>query len=468
MKTDANGNRVSYHGDATADQPMTAHFVWNPGYLGEEPPKNAIVYQLATARYIDSGNQGGHGQCSTTLPHEVDAPTYAGGSPYGPPPKIIGHVKTGRKYFVRADPGYTFDESLTPTAHVEGDGIVGPPDVQGTGMASVSYFAQATPVFIATSSLHNNTSILIGQKFNAYLETGTYEQNNWEWVAPDEDSVFQRYSGGDLLKGCGYISGRGVKWYWNKDGSYHIACSADVITITGEILHVTADKDVTVQAPYYYYGSIAGNSVYVKGNKVVGGNDPAPDDNPDIVRAGRDVNTDPGMHFEASVGTPDLYRDEGTGSFQFVQLVNLTKQGYPTHWQAPTTLSTYGTFQLDNIEPYAGPFPAGAIEGDPPTPNLPNPQFLEKAEDSPDFGIDTYVKFHIDFEANMYLMYLPPGEYSQWVPLHKHVWNWNADASRANLGQGWSPATLGPVTNGSNVRCYVHPQWTSVWNNRGN
>ena len=468
IKDGPNNTRVAYHGDASADKTITAHFTWNPSYPGELPPKNVIVYQKSSATYKQGTPpeySNGDGDCSSGLPHETTGVYYLYYTN-----KVIGKVKTGYKYYVRADPGYAFDETCTPTAHLSDDGVVGPPEHGGAGMVSVGYLASADVVSIDTNSLHAHQFILIGQKFAASLNTGQYPQvdNSQQWVAPSYLVVFQSYHSGQLVRGSGEFQGQTIQFYWNVDGTYHIACTADVTTPSGETLRVTAERNIVVQVPYYYYSSIAGKSTYVKNMKAVGGDDPAPDDNPELVRAGHDVNNNPGMKFFMSVGTPDLYRDEGTGSFELLQLVKLTKQGWYSFSPLPTSLSTGGEFQLDNGEPYNGVFPAEAVEEDPPQPNLPNPAFRQEGEDSPEWGdISAWVKVHVDFEANMYLMYLPPGIDSMWVPLNKHVWNWNVDASRYP-GQGWSPSTLGPVLNGTSTRCHEHPLWNQTWGNVGN
>ena len=441
-KTAPNGGYVAFSGDANADTVITAHFVWNPAYAGELPPKNAIVYQKASATFSQA-NTSGQGNCTSGLPHEVSAPLRR--SYMGP---IIGYTKTGYKYVVKVDPGQAFDVPCTTAAHLSGDGSVGPPIISGGGSVTVKYLASADAVSINTNSLHNNTSILIGQKFAAYLNTGQYPQvdNSHQWATPSYLEVFQSYHSGQLVRGSGEFQGQNIQFYWNVDGTYRIACTADVTTPSGETLRVMAERNIVVQVPYYYYASRTDESVYLKSDKVVSGNAPAPDDDPDTVRAGRNTNTTPGIFFQASVGTPDLYRDQGTGSFQFVQLVNVLKQGWYIYPAGYVIYTTAGEFRLDNQEIYQGPFNANAVEESPPDPNLPNPSYLRDTADSPEWGdISAWDRFNVEFEAEMYLMYLPPGTESMWVPLHKNKWKWNVNGARdLATTSGWSPANLPP------------------------
>lgn len=64
----------------------------------------------------------------------------------------------------------------------------------------------------------------------------------------------------------------------------------------------------------------------------------------------------------------------------------------------------------------------------------------------------------------MYLMYLPLGTGSQWVPLQVLEWGWNGDASRPEGGwANWVPGTAAGSLTGGNATgtaTAIHPTWS--------
>lgn len=366
-------------------------------------------------------------------------------------------------YRVIANPGTSFSRTANPSATATGtvDSSGGYVNVR----AGVTYKATTHVVEISLSGgigQSHEKRYLIGQKLTGTLSTGPFPQveGSHSWTGPPWYKVFQNYANGSVFLGYNSLSQPVIYFNWIWNGGYVLTCEADVST-PGGVLHVRAERDVAVDLPYYYYANVTGESVYRKAGVVVG-----PGDDPDDVKAGHDSDINPGMVFKASVGTPASHSViDGPGSFQFVQLVNLDKRGWYPFSPLAVTVSTGSEWKLDNVEPYAGPFPAYAVEGNPPDSDDPNPNFIETIHDSPEFGdISVWVKVSISFEARMYLMYLPPGIDSQWIPLHRHSWRWDVDISRIPGGT-WSPTTPGSVTTMESTRWLEHPTWLNTHTN---
>ncbi|GAB4463310.1 MAG: hypothetical protein OHK0029_31750 [Armatimonadaceae bacterium] len=304
--------------------------------------------------------------------------------------------------------------------------------------------------------------MLIGQRFTGQLYTGNYQQvaGSHLWSGPGQNDCFQSYANGQVALGMGNITQYTVSFNWLVDNTYQVICTANVLNPLGGTLSVTGRKTIVVEVPYYYYGNVTGTTAYLK-NGILNG----PANNPTDIQAGQDANTAPGMTFKAAVGTPDRYRNTlGTGSFKFVQLVHFVKHGWWWSSPIPVGFTTDGEFKLDNGDPYAGPFPADAVESVPPS-SGPNLQFVYQTEDSPTFGnMKDWWRVFIDFDARMYLMYLPPGSGSQWVPLHRHDWFWDVDISRPIVNGTW-PSNGGSISTGFNARWYSHPTWDNTHTN---
>ena len=66
----------------------------------------------------------------------------------------------------------------------------------------------------------------------------------------------------------------------------------------------------------------------------------------------------------------------------------------------------------------------------------------------------------INDDFQMYMMYLPPGSDSQWVPLDRLIWHWNVNISE--VGSQWIPMPPGTVVADLDAKKWmVHPEWTN-------
>ena len=183
---------------------------------------------------------------------------------------------------------------------------------------------------------------------------------NWQ-MAPDQSWGTANYlSGSDWEQASPH-------WYYKKDGSVTVSCTATA-SVNGSVIGaVAAQCFMNVWAPYYFFGTNTGPSVFIPG-----GNTPATS-----VRAGPNVNTDPGMKFTAGVGTPYLFANTGYGHWLFVQLCNINDAQYGAFSPLPSTVSS-GGWALDNEWPYDVTYTADSTS---------DVQHFEDASDSPELPL---------------------------------------------------------------------------------
>lgn len=165
----------------------------------------------------------------------------------------------------------------------------------------------------------------------------------------------------------------------------------------------------------------------------------------------------PGMHFFGAVGTQDMFRitptGPGTGQWAFWQLCNINEA---EHYllAGPSVNSTNG-FELDNDLPVGGTYNADSTD---------TAHTQHDDTDSPDVDIlspTNNIVIHDKFQT--YLMYLPPGGDSQWVPLDRLEWFWDVNITPA--GTGWTPSPPGSITTNPDQRWATHPTWTEKYTN---
>lgn len=85
--------------------------------------------------------------------------------------------------------------------------------------------------------------------------------------------------------------------------------------------------------------------------------------------------------------------------------------------------------------------------------------------DDPDYPLlGSATSASVNDSFRMYVMYLPPGSGSMYVPLGYFDWSWSAGESRASTGVPW-PYTSDPVGSASGpswTKTATHPQWSVV------
>ena len=66
-------------------------------------------------------------------------------------------------------------------------------------------------------------------------------------------------------------------------------------------------------------------------------------------------------------------------------------------------------------------------------------------------------------QYRLYVMYLPPGDESEWVPLRSMNWSWAVDAKDPNKDLHWQIISATAPTDSGWTRETSHPTWNAVW-----
>jgi len=433
-----------HYATSTCSGDITVTYTWqhDPHFSDatDPPPASVVVEETSSAKGGGGSPDGGtpSGSCDNGL--GVSSPMmtpYNGGFPYGAD-------CTSMRYKVMTG-GPTVTLTCTPKIQVTAE----------YAEIHVLYTPAIFPVFVNLNGTVKDSSgsdnILIGQGCTPSISAGPCTLSNFNWspggdvfdqfqMAPDQSWGHASFPSTDV-----YVTPTPT-WRYLKDtgsGTLPVLCTATASINGQSIGTVTASRDLTVFAPYYYFNHNAGpTGIY--------GSD---------VSTGTQSLVPPGMSFVAAVGTPALFSNAGTGQWLFVQIINTNhRQWYPLSF-LPTT-SGSGGVALDNEWPYKSIWPADS------TADISTPQ---KAEDSPDLLLNSnFNEFAIADTYQMYLMYVPPGNNSQYVPLHKLTWEWNASQVTENSNGSWPSGAAGNVTVDSDVRCYDHPFWQDKYVNAHN
>ena len=93
--------------------------------------------------------------------------------------------------------------------------------------------------------------------------------------------------------------------------------------------------------------------------------------------------------------------------------------------------------------------------------------FAHPEGDSPGINLlDTYNNYNLNYSFDLYVMYVPPGNNSIWVPLTKLTWTWKPNVTRPGTGH-WSSWPAGtspggnPIVPRAGTRCITEPTWTT-------
>ncbi len=167
-----------------------------------------------------------------------------------------------------------------------------------------------------------------------------------------------------------------------------------------------------------------------------------------------------GITWTGLVTTQSDFTAIGTGSWNFVQLV--TPSRFRVKQGTAESFVKNGQLCLDNSYPYNSvTFPADASSttlADAPSNALSsNSQALDSVNALDSFGT--------------WLMYLPPGSDSRYVPIRKIKWFWHGVASRSTTAPYTWSMTSSPTDCGwsyDGEKYPAHPEWSvAVSNNDG-
>jgi len=161
-----------------------------------------------------------------------------------------------------------------------------------------------------------------------------------------------------------------------------------------------------------------------------------------------------GIDFKTSVTEPEPTQFSGNGTYVFAQLITPNHTIYSTinGIDETGTLLNSGKEGLDNAFPY--PFPGTSY---------PCNGLYYTSQDFPGVPLTRYpveTKVTGNDTAKMYIMYMPPGTGSNYVPLLYDPWSWGGTAEFD--GSNWSITINTAPSGGSLTPTCVHPQWSLI------
>ena len=422
---------------------ITATFTWNPGLNNDPAPPagSVIVTETASAAWSGPGSTGSCG-----LPN----PTKSATAPN----------ETGTRYSVQG--GGSFSVNCTPTASLSGTGPGGGQVIGGS--VYVGYMAAANPATIALSgpvldgSGHYN--ILVGQGCTASLIPSS-NISNYNWSV--DGSTFQSWTAGTLsavlVSGSGPLTNPTAHWYWSDtDAYYNITCTATFTPPVAQGSPAPAPIPLNlVQKVHLRVPTTTENPLVGRGR--INNHAPQPDYGAGYaLYAGGVTRNDYGIAFPTQVNTPAPF---SPGIWNFVQLIQATISTTPAG-QLPN--AGQGVIGLDTRYPLYpisnSSFPTG----------VPANNLLDGTGDSP--GIpslqDHVTMYHVSENFSTYVMFLPSGSDTQWVPLWNMGWTFKADDSipGINPNLSWSAwddnNSAGAVTLVGSLSTITHPQWRGL------
>ncbi len=459
-----NGVEVSTSGSVKLTGPITVNFTWEPSFVGENPPPAILISEYSRA--VCSANTFGMTMVSCT--NGIGSPTIS----YAPYSGLRARSSEGYRYSIKQNPGTSFTLENPPDPHVEwtAQGSAGPPKVSGSGQGEVYY--KVTPgnidiTFAGTiKGADGKNMVLIGQQVTASLSGGTV--SNWvlptpafkSYVveAPNVNNItatLNSFQTTDLNKSSVVFHCVGML-----DTTVSVKCTG-----VAEGQSFTIAKDLMIKVPESKmitdYGEVVVRPYPPNTPNAVG---------PYVRTSGLSDSRPAGVYFSSFVKTPDEFSaKQGTGDFHYVQLIREQRYKTKDDGTIVTSPNTSNDFTLDKRYPY-DPAPYAPSIGWPGkwSASSSDPNDAQNTSDTPGTPAnDIYKRIEVkDEKFKMYLMYIPPGTYSQWVPIRKVEWDWKADVARPLTGRwtDWPTATTaGTMTVPSEGDLTdVHPIWGRV------
>jgi len=469
-ETGPGGTTVATSGSAHCQGEITATFTWQTnsygyggGYGGgygsgaaEDPPRAVVVKETCEASW-DSGNATGTGSSSNGL----------GFAQQGYAPNGTGGSSSGTRYNIVENPGASFTVHCTPDALVSGTGVVGPPSDSGGGRSYVSYNASAEPLEVVLSGgigTKNSKRYLIGQHVGASLSTGGLIGDTFSWSVsggePFGDYTADQTTG--HFDGAWPATANPTGFYFKKPVvsstsglpiPVTVTCSAHLNVPAGALpaagLDVATDRQCTAEPPATATLGAAIGSVSLIGTP------------PNLIGLGGVTDPtlfpgDVGITWEGSVATPSDFTASGTGSWTFVQLVTASR--FRVKQGTAESFVKNGQLCLDNWYPYDGTFAADGQH--------------TKRVDSPSAGLSSNSQALDSVNAldsfGTWLMYLPPGGDSRYIPIRKIKWFWHGIASRSTTAPYTWSMTSSPTDRGWSFDgdpYPSHPEWSVLSSN---
>jgi hypothetical protein len=300
-----------------------------------------------------------------------------------------------------------------------------PDELSGTGVTN----------FLPMSG--SNLKALPGQWIHLKVHVGTLPVgvyfNNFEWTLPEK--VFKDYTAsqtnGTLTQmSVGDKQGVSCSFYFADSGTKSIQVNFQVNGVAQ-----TLNTTITVEKPSSDLTANIGATALNIGAGLIA-----------LLPAN---GTSYGIDYSGTVTMPTGWPQ---GKWNWVQIVTpsraLTKDD-----GSEKVYSLNGEQVLDTTFPYA-PLPLGSHPG-----NAGSYQTntTNQAHDMPDNGLAGSKLVSINAEAfQTYVMFLPPGAASRYVPLRKLAWEWSGAASK--LDEVWSLVNA-DQSSGTSVETSHHPEW---------
>ena len=414
------------------------NYAWVPDYPGDDPPKTVVVAQTCTVT-ATAYSQDAYVYVNNGLGDQYDMTSGNG---------WISKSCSGTHYTLRSNPGTAFSVMCTPGMSVVCTG--------GHCEGGLGYEVSIAPVVVNLNGVQIGDSmleILIGQGCTGTIAVAAMEPfpgsitlSDFHWSVSGE--TFRSF---DVAEGATWahviyltpedLANQTLHWYWRKDENATASCTAQVFVDGQPIGTAYAARDVHVVAPLYGFSHVTGQTTFQA--------------NYTEIQCGTgDLPWPGGMNFLGWVTTPDRFVDwtEEVGECQLVQLCNIWRRRYYWGGYTPSITTTDDNFWLDSQWPYNGPWNA-------------NGQHWQ-TEDMPSAGLPSLCDdITINDAFKMYLMYRPPGDDRQWVPLHRLQWFWHVEDHWSSFQYWYYDPPLATITTGGDERWYYHPNWEHKWTN---
>ena len=347
---------------------ITATFVWHPEYTGEPTPKSVIIHKDCFAEKVGNGPAPSSG-----LPNEMEDDGYA----------------YGYRYWVKNNPGSTFDVLCSPSA-----------SASQSPEASVTYHAECSVVSVTLIGITTDGSqkrILIGQRCLGELSAVPWipglQISNHQWTVPgDIFGGFGVDSDNQSLSYHGYaipvesLNQALPYWYWKRNAYINaVSCTATVSLNGISLGNIQGEQPIYVDKPQSNLLIFTLGDLVLSQGAFFG------------LFSGDIGSPYPGIIFDGFAKTPPPFYGSG-GTIAYLQIISHTATYTDTNGVATTfTNQELAKGKSMTTEWYLGDR-TGLDNGD-----------ILTIDDSPNSAVrNDAVRLSDAFSAKTYLMYVPP------------------------------------------------------------
>ena len=421
--------------------PITATLKWNTGINNDPAPAAVIVQEHSVASFTTTSQPGSTvtGSCDNGL--KVTSP--AG---------VTSYTADSSTYTVKSGSSFSLP-ARSPVANASGSTGNSTPTPVCSGNTSITYTVTATPVTITptgTTASANGPMALTGQQLGGTLNIPSgFTAKSYAWsvggdtfATYDKDAPNGTHTTQLVPLSSADKAATKFQFYDKKAENIIISCAATVTAPDGSLLTVTAQsQQITVLKPTVTKWDIITGYVQPHGAGVWG-LEPDPST----------TNTDGETWKNITISLPTQFSG---GQGCIAQLLTPDREEYIGATPTPLVPNN-GIKGLDGGFPY-GPIwslPVPGADSDSPSTQISggNPG-----------GTISKITAHDLFTT--YVMYMPPGTNSVWVPLQSYDWSWAGTVSWVN--NAWT-LTAGTPANAAAEPLYTAsntdtpPTWTVV------